>query len=130
MAHILVIDDEKCISDLIGEALTKFGFTVEKATDGLHGLRLFKNGRFDLVITDMCMPNIDGPCIVRHIRRSNRADTPVIGISATPWKFQETDCDALLSKPFPLMELFKTAAKFIRRTGPGLPDHTATSVQH
>lgn len=129
MGHILVIDDEKCISDLICEALTKFGFTAEKATDGLHGLRLFKNGCFDLVITDMCMPNIDGPFIVRHIRRSNRANTPVIGISATPWKFPKIDCDAFLSKPFALMELFQTAAKFIRKADPGVPVHTATSAK-
>jgi CheY-like chemotaxis protein len=116
MGNILVIDDEKGILELISEALTKFGHIVETDTDGLSALRRFKNGGFDLVITDMCMPNIDGPTIVKHIRRSSRPNTPVIGISGTPWFFQNTDCDAFLAKPFSLINLIGTVKEFNKET--------------
>lgn len=129
MSHILVIDDEPSISEVICRFLTKFGHTVETATDGLHGLRLFKNGSFDLVITDMCIPNIDGPCIVSHLRRSNRPSTPIVGISATPWKFEGVDCDAFLSKPFSMMELLDKVKFLSNKTNSDVAIKAAYSRQ-
>jgi CheY-like chemotaxis protein len=128
MGNILVIDDEKGISELICETLTRFGYTVEVTTDGLNALRLFKNGFFDLVITDMCMPNIDGPTLVRHIRRSNRPNTPVIGISGTPWMFKKTDCDAFLTKPFSLLKLVQSVKEVTRETDSSVLTRTSSSV--
>jgi CheY-like chemotaxis protein len=128
MGNILVIDDEKGILGLIYEALTKFGHTVETDTDGLSALRRFKNGSFDLVITDMCMPNIDGPTLVRQIRRSNRPDTPIIGISGTPSMFKKTDCDAFLTKPFSLVKLIQSVKELIRDTDSTVPSQPPISV--
>ena len=114
MNRILVIDDESCILDLIREALTKYGYTVETASDGRQGLQRLKDAAFDLVLTDMCMPDLDGACIVRHVRRSSRPLTPVIGISGTPWLLEGADCDAVLSKPFPLQALVDTVKNLTR----------------
>lgn len=113
MGRILVIDDELSLSELIREFLTKFGYNAVNAENGWHGLQMLKNSSFDLVVTDMCMPNIDGPFIVRHIRRSTRPSIPIVGISATPWQFEGVDCDALLRKPFSLMELLETIKRLI-----------------
>ena len=108
MNRILVIDDEPVISNMIGEALTKFGFTVDIASNGRQGLQLLEDANFDMIVTDMRMPDIDGACIVRYVRNSDRPFTPVIGISGTPWLLEGADCDAVLAKPFPLQALVNT----------------------
>ena len=105
MHHILIIDDEPGISNLIREALMRFGYTVATASSGWQALRCLQDTAFDLVVTDMYLPDLDGACVIRHIRRSERPHTPVIGMSGTPWRLEGADCDAVLSKPFPLDKL-------------------------
>ncbi|NQT70193.1 MAG: response regulator [Desulfobacteraceae bacterium] len=53
MPNILVIDDEKSIACMLYQALTKYGYNVETATDGQEGIKKFVEGQFDLVITDI-----------------------------------------------------------------------------
>ena len=108
MRDILVIDDEKSIVLIIAAALTKSGFNVEKATNGLEGIKKFDEGYFDLVITDLQMPGLDGNGVVRHIRNSERQSTPVVSISATPWHLQSDDFDAFILKPFSIKTLIDT----------------------
>jgi len=108
MRDILVIDDEKSIVLIIATALTKSGFNVEKATNGLEGIKKFDEGYFDLVITDLRMPGLDGNGVVRHIRNSERQSTPVVSISATPWHLQSDDFDAFILKPFSIKTLIDT----------------------
>jgi len=108
MRDILVIDDEKSIVLIIAAALTKSGFNVEKATNGLEGIKKFDEGYFDLVITDLQMPGLDGNGVVRHIRNSERQSTPVVSISATPWYLQSDDFDAFILKPFSIKTLIDT----------------------
>lgn len=108
MNLILVIDDEPGISDLISEVLTRFGYIVKTASTGRQGLQRLKDASFDLIVTDMSMPDLDGARIVRHVRRSSHPLTPVIGISGTPWLLEGAGCDAVLPKPFPLQALVDT----------------------
>ena len=124
MNRILVIDDEQSISDLIQEALTRFGYTVETASNGRQGLQRLQGGAFDLIVTDMYMPDLDGACIVRHVRSSSRPYTPVIGISGTPWRLEDADCDAVLPKPFPLQTLVDTVKRLERTSLSPAPAHT------
>ena len=72
MSTILVIDDEKGILQLLHEALTLYGHKVETADDGLEGIRKFDGGCFDIVITDIRMPVIDGNGVAAHIRKSDK----------------------------------------------------------
>ncbi len=108
MYHILVIDDEKPILDMVRLALTRVGFEVEIASDGLEGIQKFEDGHFDLVITDILMPGKDGRDVVKHIRSSTRPSTPIIGWSGTPWFLNASDFDAVFTKPFPLKDLINT----------------------
>ncbi|RJQ49680.1 MAG: response regulator, partial [Desulfobacteraceae bacterium] len=101
MGSVLVIDDEKMILNIIETALTAFGYTVEVAADGGEGIRKFDEGFYDLVITDLIMPNVDGNGVIDHIRSSSKKKTPIIGISGTPWLLQDLDVDRILTKPFP-----------------------------
>ena len=108
MHHILVIDDEEQILDLVRSALTRAGFKVEIAPDGQEGIKKFDDGCFDLVITDMLMPGVDGNHVVKHIRNSGRPYTPVIGFSGTPWLCESREFDTVFAKPFPLENLINS----------------------
>ena len=105
MSTILVIDDEKGILQLMHQALTKYGYNVETADDGQEGIRKFDDGCFDIVITDIRMPVIDGNGVVAHIRKSEKQSIPVIAISGTPWLLGADTFDMVLPKPFPLKRL-------------------------
>ena len=105
MPQILVIDDEKAILDMIRMALTRVGYEVEIAPDGCQGIQKFDNGHFDVVITDISMPGLDGSRVAQHIRHSNRPSTPIIGFSGTPWLLEKGDFDMVFTKPFPLKDL-------------------------
>jgi CheY-like chemotaxis protein len=105
MYQILVIDDENAILNVVQTALSRAGFKVEIALDGQEGIQKFNSGRFDVVITDILMPGIDGREIAKHIRNSNRPCTPIIGFSGTPWLAENNQFDAVLSKPFLLEDL-------------------------
>ena len=111
MCTILVIDDEKGILWVIQEALTRFGHIVETAFDGIEGIKKFDNGSYDMVITDLRMPRLDGRGVVQHIRNSGRNSIPVLGISGTPWQTQDSGFDAVLSKPFSLRDLVESVKK-------------------
>ena len=67
MQNILVIDDEKAISEVLSQALNRFGFHVDTAENGAEGIVKFDKEVFDLVITDVRMAGIDGNDVVRHI---------------------------------------------------------------
>ena len=113
MSTVLVIDDEKGILQIIYQALTKFGHHVETAADGQEGIRKFDDGSFDIVITDIRMPGIDGNGVVNHIRKSEKQSVPVIAISGTPWQMENNAFDMVLPKPFPLKELVESIGSLV-----------------
>ena len=118
MHHVLVIDDQDLITNLLEQALTRFGYQVTIASRGHEGLRLYDKGAFDLVITDLIMPDTDGEAVVRHIRNaSRRPHTPVIGMSGTPWLLNRNVFDLVLSKPFSLKDLLNAIHSLL----PGRP---------
>jgi len=113
MSTVLVIDDEKGILQIIRQALTKFGHHVETAADGQEGIRKFDDGSFDIVITDIRMPGIDGNGVVKHIRNSEKQSIPVIAISGTPWLMESNAFDMVLAKPFPLQKLVESIGSLV-----------------
>lgn len=109
MNSVLVIDNEKSISDLLMQALKMSGYSVKTALSGREGVRMFETGSFDLVITDISMPDIDGQSVARHIRNSlHKPFTPIIAMSGTPWLLQGDEFDSVFSKPFSLYTLLDT----------------------
>jgi len=69
MAHILVIDDEADIRTILEALLTREGHTVDSTDNGEAGLRLADQNRYDLVISDVLMPGMDGLEVVTRIRQ-------------------------------------------------------------
>jgi len=107
MRNVLVIDDEEMVRDLLKQALSRLDVSVETAGDAKKGMAKFDDGVYDLVITDVRMPGVDGHHIVHHIRRSKRHNTPVIGVSGTPWLLNDGDFDDVLHKPFAIRHLLE-----------------------
>jgi len=106
MRRILVIDDEQSIRTIISLLLREMGYCVEAAENGKEGIEIFhRDGDFDLVITDIRMPNMDGNEVARHIRTSARPKTPLVAVTAFPEEAQMKMFDFALIKPFKLEEL-------------------------
>jgi len=117
MYHILVIEDEKDILDIIKIVLSRAGYEVEIALDGQKGIEKFDNGQFDLVITDIKMPKLEGREVVEHIRNSDRSCTPIIGVSGTPWLLENIAFDAVFTKPFRLQDLLNSIRHLSMQVG-------------
>lgn len=124
MNRILVVDDEFGVSELICDTLQRFGYAVDSAFTGKGGIQRFDAAPYDLVVTDMGLPDMDGNGVINHIRNSSRPFTPIIGISGTPWLLQGTACDATLPKPFPLRALVEWVRRLTRfgLSGASLPN--------
>ena len=107
---LLVIDDNKEILTALNDFLSKKNYDVVSASDGLDGLKLLETEKqgFDLVITDLIMPNISGVGLISIIKKKF-PDIPVIAI--TGWGEHpealatEAQADRVLEKPFDLSEL-------------------------
>ncbi|HIJ87219.1 MAG TPA: response regulator [Desulfuromonadales bacterium] len=69
MAHILILDDEADLRFILKTFLTSEGHTIDTATDGKAGLRLVELHHYDLIITDIVMPEMDGLEFISTIRR-------------------------------------------------------------
>jgi CheY-like chemotaxis protein len=81
MARILLIDDDEMLLDTVSQMLALDGHSVRTVGDGAQGIKAFRQGQdFDLVITDMLMPAVDGAQVIVEIKRL-RADIPVVAIS-------------------------------------------------
>ena len=80
MARILVIDDDDILNDIIVQLLSEAGYEVEGARDGGCGLRLLETNLFDLIVTDIVMPEKEGLETIIAIRSTNKT-IPIIAIS-------------------------------------------------
>jgi YesN/AraC family two-component response regulator len=80
MAHVLLIDDEPLVVETLSNALTAAGHTVVTALNGVEGLKKYAAGKFDLVITDIIMPDKEGIELIMELRRQ-APNVKIIAIS-------------------------------------------------
>ena len=115
MGRILLIDDDSQILTSLSQALTHVGHEVEVACDGDEGIELIDSGyNCDLVITDITMPRVNGNAVARHIRSSDRQDTPIVAITGFGEDAIERELfNSVLVKPFKLDVLFGTVRLLI-----------------
>ena len=105
MAEILLVDDQPNPRRAIALLLKKQRYSVEEAEDGHAALSKLKNQFFDLVITDVLMPGIDGHGVAQYIRNSGKPHTPIIAMSGTPWLMDGGEFDSVFPKPFSIYTL-------------------------
>jgi CheY-like chemotaxis protein len=81
MANILVVDDDTLTLDLFTIVLQRHGYFFSVAKDGAEALKLCESQKFDLIITDILMPNVDGIDLIMKLKKCN-SNTPIVAISA------------------------------------------------
>jgi len=105
MARILVVDDSAVVRRMLGSILKAGGHEVVFACDGQEGLATVLAGPPDLVLTDLEMPNMDGPTLVRRVRADAAGGgPPIIMMTASPEMehesiVKELKIDAFATKP-------------------------------
>ncbi len=80
MAHILLVEDSPEVSLSVREILASVGHTVEEAASGTEGLKRLRASKFDLIVSDIWMPEMDGIALLKEIRGAGD-DIPVVVIS-------------------------------------------------
>lgn len=103
MYHILVVDDEARIRSLIKKYAEFKGHTVTEAADGMEAVHLCRTEKFDIVIMDIMMPELDGFSACREIRKISQV--PIIMLSARGEEYDkingfELGIDDYVAKPF------------------------------
>ncbi|MCG2775610.1 MAG: response regulator [Desulfobacterales bacterium] len=113
MNHILVIDDDEHISKILSLLLSDLDYQVEAAHNGKAGIKLFNTTfKFDLVITDIRMPDMDGYAVAKHIRGSAKSDTPIVGITGYADEVDRQWFDVMLIKPISLEAVMRVVESF------------------
>ena len=130
--HILLIEDETALVELLRYNLEKEGFRITAAVDGEEGLAALAESRPDLLILDWMLPHVSGIEICRQIRRKPETrDLPVImltarGEEADRVRGLEVGADDYVTKPFSPSELIARVRAVLRRTRPGAADEVLT----
>jgi two-component system, OmpR family, response regulator ResD len=117
--HILVVDDEELIRNVIKEYLTLENFIVDEAEDGDAAINKAKNNDYDLIIMDIMMPNKDGYQACKEIKAIK--NVPFIMLSARGEEYDkligfELGIDDYVTKPFSPKELVARVKAVIKRT--------------
>jgi YesN/AraC family two-component response regulator len=118
---VLIIEDEESIREYMRFILENNGFIGFEAENGAEGVACFSKQNFDLVITDMVMPEMDGLKFIETIRRI-APQTAVVAISgAMSFKNLATEAgkcgaDAVIQKPFTEIEFIKTICGCLKKT--------------
>lgn len=116
--HILIVDDDREIRDLLARFLVRHDFRVDTAADGKEMDRVLAGGRFDLIVLDLMMPGEDGLSICRRLR--NDSTIPIVMLTALGEEADrivglEIGADDYLPKPFNPRELLARIRAVLRR---------------
>ena len=118
--NILVVEDDKNISDLIHMYLVKEGFDVRIAGDGGKALEAFQKKEPDLILLDIMLPKIDGFGVCELIRQESQV--PILMLTALDGEAEQLrgfdlEIDDYVTKPFSMPVLLKKIAAILRRAG-------------
>jgi CheY-like chemotaxis protein len=108
---VLVVDDNEPIRQLLKTKLNKCDFDVYCAENVLDAFYKFIEEPFDLVLTDICMPGLNGNHLASYIRNLDK-ETPIVAVTASPGLANEV-FDAVIEKPFTLNYLLDTITYFL-----------------
>ena len=131
MQHILIVEDDPDIQELLKNFLLEAGYTVTLAGDGAEAIALFSGTHFDLILLDIMLPQIDGFTVCELIRRKSRV--PVIMLTALNGEEEQIrgldlEVDDYITKPFSMPILIRKIGAVLRRSSmaPGQEHRTIT----
>ena len=113
--RILVVDDSNAHLQLLETWLSESGFAVVTVRDGYEAISRFNDEHFDLVLTDICMPGVNGNILAQYIHIL-RKEVPVVAVTASPF-LADLDFDLVISKPYELEGLV-TSLQYVLQTFP------------
>ncbi len=130
--HLLVVEDERRLANLLRRMLAEERHTVDLAHDGRTGLDLALSDTYDMVILDLMLPDVDGIEICRQMRQ-HRVEAPVLMLTARGAvedrvKGLNVGADDYLIKPFAMEELLARVNALLRRRGRGFENGTTLTV--
>lgn len=117
--HILIIEDEIAIAQILKELLLDAGYLVDTAADGVAGVTKFRNHDYQLILLDIMLPKMDGYAVCETIRQDS--NVPIIMLTALDEetyqvKGFEVLADDYITKPFSLKLVLKRVEAILRRT--------------
>jgi len=121
--HLLVVEDDRSLADLVRRGLTQERHVVDVAHDGAEGLERAESGVYDALVLDLMLPGLDGLAITRRLRAdANRV--PILMLTARDalhdrLKGFDAGADDYLPKPFAFEELLARLRAITRRAGGG-----------
>src|SRR6185295_12951527 len=118
--RILLVEDEQTLAETIRLNLELEGYIVNAVNDGKKALKAFKQGRYNLIILDIMLPEMDGFTVCESIRLENN-DVPILILTAKSTgadrvKGLRIGADDYLTKPFNLEEMLLRVRKIIKRS--------------
>ena len=125
--HLLVVDDDPRIRELLTESLSALGYTASQASNGREALELVYDQDFDCVITDIRMPEVDGLTLLQSLK-AQKPQMPVIMITAFAIpqhkaEAVEAGADGFLMKPFRLSKIEDVLARVLAEGRANGKDH-------
>lgn len=119
MAHILIVEDDLDIQDLLKNFLQEVGYKTTIASDGIEAISFFSSAHFDLVLLDIMLPKIDGFTVCELIRKQSQV--PIIMLSALNGEEEQIkgldlQVDDYITKPFSMPILIRKIAAVLRRS--------------
>ncbi|TLP65739.1 response regulator [Parasedimentitalea maritima] len=132
-AHLLIVDDDERIRDLLKKFLVRAGFLVTSARDAAHARRVLDGLEFDLIVMDVMMPGEDGISLTTSLRET--LSTPIMLLTArgeTEHRITglEAGADDYLAKPFEPKELLLRINAILRRMPETSAQEAAPKVLH
>ncbi|WP_420585636.1 response regulator [Ruegeria sp.] len=130
-AHLLIVDDDERIRDLLKKFLMRNGFLVTAARDAAHARRVLSGLDFDMIVLDVMMPGEDGVSLTKTLRETHT--TPILLLTArgeTEHRIAglEAGADDYLAKPFEPKELLLRINAILRRMPETPAQDTATKI--
>ena len=118
-AHLLIVDDDPHIRSVLRIGLQQAGYTVSEAGDGAEGLTKAQSGRYDLIVLDIGLPEMDGLAVCRALRSTQQ--TPVLFLTARQDEIDrvlgfEMGGDDYVTKPFSPRELAARVGAILKRS--------------
>ncbi len=131
--HILVVDDDREIRELVSGYLKKNGLRASVAADGRQMRQFLDANRVDLIVLDLMMPGDDGLVLCRELRSGQHKATPILMLTARSDEMDrilglEMGADDYVPKPFAARELLARIKSVLRRTRMLPPNFQVTEL--